>query len=333
MHDSNIEIYKASSGETEISVRLENETVWLSLNQLSELFQRDESVISRHINNIYKEKELLRKATVAKYATVQTEGNRKIERNIEHFNLDVIISVGYRIKSKRGTQFRIWANKIIKEYLVKGFSINEKKLIQQNERLKELQGSVKILGEVLDYKELSSDESIGLLKLISDYSYALDILDQYDYQSLEIDQTSGKETYQLKYKEAIEQIRIAREAYGNSVLFGKEKDKSFRSSISTIYQTFEGKDLYPSIEEKAANLLFFITKNHSFTDGNKRIAAFLFLYFLQKNRILFDEFGRKRIADNALVALTLMIAVSKPEEKETIIKVIVNLINKRNYAR
>jgi len=333
MHESNIEIYKASSGETEISVRLENETVWLSLNQLSELFQRDKSVISRHINNIYKEKELLRKATVAKYATVQTEGNRKIERNIEHFNLDVIISVGYRVKSKRGTQFRIWANKIIKEYLVKGFSINEKKLTQQNERLKELQNSVKILGEVLDYKELSSDESTGLLKLISDYSYALDILDQYDYQSLEIDQTSGKETYQLKYKEAIEQIRIARKAYGNSELFGKEKDKSFSSSISTIYQTFEGKDLYPSIEEKAANLLYFITKNHSFNDGNKRIAAFLFLYFLEKNRILFDEFGRKRIADNALVALTLMIAVSKPEEKETIIKVIVNLINKKNNAR
>lgn len=333
MHESNIEIYKASSGETEISVRLENETVWLNLNQLSELFQRDKSVISRHITNIYKEKELNRKATVAKYATVQTEGNRKIERNIEHFNLDVIISVGYRIKSQRGTQFRIWANKIIKEYLVKGFSINEKRIIQQNEKLRELQDSVKILGEVLDYKELSSDESIGLLKLITDYSYALDILDQYDYQKLEIDQTSGKETFQLTYDEAIEQIRIARQAFENSELFGKEKDKSFRSSISTIYQTFEGKDLYPSIEEKAANLLYFITKNHSFTDGNKRIAAFLFLYFLEKNRILFDEFGRKRIADNALVALTLMIAVSKPEEKETIIKVIVNLINKKNNAR
>lgn len=333
MHESNIEIYKVSSGETEISVRLENETVWLNLNQLSELFQRDKSVISRHISNIYKEKELNKKATVAKYATVQTEGNRKIERNIEHFNLDVIISVGYRIKSQRGIQFRIWANKIIKDYLVKGFSINEKRLALQNEKLRDLQDSVKILGEVLDYKELSSDESIGLLKLITEYSYALDILDQYDYQKLEIDQTSGKETYQLTYKEAIEKIKIASQAFGNSEYFGKEKDKSFSSSISTIYQTFEGKDLYPSIEEKAANLLYFITKNHSFIDGNKRIAAFLFLYFLEKNRILFDEFGRKRIADNALVALTLMIAVSKPEEKETIIKVIVNLINKKNNAR
>ncbi|HPV57043.1 MAG TPA: Fic family protein, partial [Tenuifilaceae bacterium] len=180
------------------------------------------------------------------------------------------------------------------------------------------------------YKPLTNDESIGLLKIISDYAYALDVLDQYDYQKLEINNTSGKEIYKLTYEEAINQNKLAKKAYGNSELFGNEKDKSFKSSLTTIYQTFDGVDLYPSIEEKAANLLYFITKNHSFSDGNKRIAAFLFLYFLERNGILFDEFGNKRIADNTLVALTLMIAVSRPEEKETMTKVVVNLINKNN---
>jgi prophage maintenance system killer protein len=230
----------------------------------------------------------------------------------------------------RGTQFRIWANQIIKEYLIKGYSLNQKRLEQKKEQLQELQHSVKILGKVLSYKTLSNDESVGLLKIISDYAYALDILDQYDYQRLEIKDTSGKETYQLTYDEAIKQIRIAKNAHGNSDLFGREKDDSFRSSVSTIYQTFGGQDLYPSIEEKASHLLYFITKNHSFSDGNKRIAAFLFLYFLERNGILFDKNGNKRIADNTLVALTLMIAVSRPDEKDTMTKVIVNLINRNN---
>ncbi|MCF8297032.1 MAG: virulence RhuM family protein [Saprospiraceae bacterium] len=330
MNNSQIEIYQLENGKTEIKVQLENESVWLSLNQMVDLFDRDKSVISRHLNNVFKENELSKEATVAKIATVQYEGERKVERIIEHFNLDVIISVGYRIKSQRGTQFRIWANKVLKEYLIKGYSLNEKRLTQQNEQLKELQESVKMLGSVLNYKALTNDESVGLLKIISDYAYALDILDQYDYQRLEIKDTSGKEIYQLTYEEAISQIKLVKKAQGNSDLFGREKDESFKSSISTIYQTFEGIDLYPSIEEKAANLLYFITKNHSFTDGNKRIAAFLFLYFLEKNKILFDKKGNKRIADNTLVALTLMIAVSKPDEKDIMTKVIVNLINKNN---
>jgi len=330
MKNSNLRIYQTEDGKTEINVHLEKETVWLNLNQMVDLFERDKSVISRHINNIFKEEELYRKSTVAKYATVQNEGGREVERNIEYFNLDVIISVGYRIKSSRGTQFRIWANKVLKEYLIKGYTINEKRLTQQKEQLKELQESVKILGNVLNYKTLTNDESTGLLKIISDYAYALDILDQYDYQKLEINNTSGKEAYQLTYEEAIKQIKIAREAHGNSDLFGREKDNSFKSSISTIYQTFDEKDLYPSIEEKAANLLYLVTKNHSFTDGNKRIAAFIFLYFLEKNGILYNRNGIKRIADNALVALTLMIAVSKPEEKEIMTRVIVNLINENN---
>lgn len=327
MKDSNIEIYQLEDGKTEINVQLEKETVWLNLNQIVDLFERDKSVISRHINNIFKEKELDKNSVVAKNATTAADGKTY---QVDYYNLDVIISVGYRVKSKRGTQFRIWANQIIKEYLIKGYSLNEKKLKQKTKQLEELQNSVKILGKILKQKALSNDESFGLLKIISDYAYALDILDQYDYQSLEIKDTSGRGIYQLTYKEAIAQISLAKKAHGNSNLFGREKDASFQSSISTIYQTFEGKDLYPSIEEKAANLLYFITKNHSFTDGNKRIAAFLFLYFLERNGVLFDKNGNKRIADNTLVALTLMIAVSRPDEKEVMTKVIVNLINKNN---
>jgi len=324
MEKSEIKIYKTDEGKTSIEVKLEKETVWLNLNQISNLFERDKSVISRHINNIFKEGELEKVSTVAKYATVQKEGKRKIVRDIDFFNLDVIISVGYRIKSKRGTQFRIWANQILKDYLIKGYVINQQRLEKQIEQFNKLKETIKILGNTLEYKELSNNESKGLLKIISDYSYALEILDQYDYQTLKIEKTSKKEIYRLTYEEAIKQIEFVKKTYGNSELFGHEKDNSFKSSISTIYQTFDGIDLYSSIEEKAANLLYFIVKNHSFSDGNKRIAAFIFLYFLEKNDFLFSENGKKRIADNALVALTLMIAVSKPEEKDTMIKVVVN---------
>ena len=327
MNNSNIEIYLSEDGQTELNVQLDRETVWLNLNQIVKLFERDKSVVSRHISNIFKENELDKNSVVAKNATTAADGKTY---QVDYFNLDVIISIGYRIKSKRGTRFRIWANKILKEYLIKGYTLNEKRLEQKTEQLKELQESVKILGKVLNYKSLSNDESVGLLKIISDYAYALEILDQYDYQKLEIKDTSGKETYQLTQEEAKKQIELAKRTHGNSGLFGLEKDKSFRSSVATIYQTFNGVDLYPSIEEKAANLLYLVTKNHSFSDGNKRIAAFLFLYFLERNRILFDKTGNKRIADNTLVALTLMIAVSKPEEKDTMTKVIVNLINKKN---
>lgn len=247
MSNSNIEIYQLDNGKTEINVQLDSETVWLNLNQMVELFGRDKSVISRHISNIFKENELEKKSVVAKNATTASDG--KVYQ-VDFYNLDVIISIGYRIKSQRGTQFRIWANKILKEYLIKGYSINEKRLEQKTEQLKELQNSVKILGSVLNYKTLSNDESVGLLKIISDYAYALDILDQYDYQSLQIINTSGKETYQLTYDEAIQQIQNVKKAYGNSELFGHEKDDSFKSSTATIYQTFDGIDLYPSIEEK-----------------------------------------------------------------------------------
>ena len=248
-----IEIFKSDDGSTEIEVRVDNDTVWLNQYQISDLFLTDRTSIGRHISNIYKTKELDEKSTSAKIAQVQKEGKRTVNRHVGIYNLDVILSIGYRVNSDRGRQFRIWTNKILSDYLLKGYALNDRKLKEQNEQLNELKQSVKILGEVLNYKTLTNDESTGLLKIISDYAYALDVLDQYDYQRLEITNTSGKETFQLTYEEAMTQIRIAKKAHGNSDLFGHEKDDSFRSSVSTIYQTFSGQDLYPSIEEKAAN--------------------------------------------------------------------------------
>ncbi len=330
MTESEIKIYQTEDGQTKIDVKFDNETVWLTQKQMAQLFDKDSDTIGLHLKNIYQSGELDELSTTGESSVVQQEGKRQVKRKIKLYNLDSIISVGYRVNSKRGIQFRIWASRIIKEYLLKGFVIDNRRLIQQNSQLKELQTSVKILGESMKFKKLTDDESVGLLNIITKYAYALEILDQYDYQNLEINNTSGKELYQLTYDEAMAQIMLVKKIHGNSDLFGNEKDDSFKSSISTIYQTFNGIDLYPSIEEKAANLLYFITKNHSFSDGNKRIAAFLFLYFLERNGILFDDRGNKRIADNTLVALTLMIAVSKPEEKDTMAKVIVNLINKNN---
>lgn len=332
MSSSQIEIFQVENGKTEIHVKLDNDTVWLSQKQMSELFDKDSDTIGLHIKNIFESLELEEASTTGEFSVVQQEGKRKVRRNIRFYNLDVIISVGYRINSKRGIQFRKWANGVLKDYLVKGFALNERRLEKQNQQLKELQASVMILGNVLKNNELSGNESQGLLKIITEYAYAFDILDQYDYQTLKVDETTGKEIFRLTYDDAIRQIQIVKEKFGDSKLVGREKDNSFKSSVSAIYQTFEGKDLYPGIEEKAAHLLYFVTKNHSFTDGNKRIAAFLFLYFLERNGILYSSNGQKRIADNALVALTLMIAVSKPEEKDTMVKVIANLINRKNQA-
>ena len=329
MTKSEILIYISEDKSNEIQVRLEGDTIWLSQRQMSELFEKDSDTIGLHLKNIYNSGELEEGSTTEEYSVVQTEGQRQVRRKIKLYNLDAIISVGYRVNSIRGTQFRMWANKVLRDYLVKGYSVNQSLLEKKNEKLKELQEAVRIIRDSVGTKELTNEESRGLLDIVADYSYALDILDQYDYQTLRISDTTLGETYHLSYEEAIEKIRNVRKAYGNSELFGREKDESLKSSIGTIYQTFGGKDLYPSVEEKAANLLYFVTKNHSFSDGNKRIAAFLFLYFLDRNGILYDESGRKRIADNALVALTLMIAISKPEEKETMVSIIVNLINKR----
>ncbi|MEX6686294.1 RhuM family protein [Danxiaibacter flavus] len=317
-------IYKAPDGEARLDVRLEDETVWLTQSQMVDLFERDRTVITKHINNIFKEGELVEKSNVHFLHIANSD------RPVKLYNLDVIISVGYRIKSQRGTQFRIWANKILKDYLVKGYSVNEKRLQEQSRQLEELKHTVKLLANVMANKDLNSDEATGLLNVITDYTYALDVLDKYDHQILEIRDTTSRELFKITYAEAIKAINGLRDKFGGSTLFGNEKDESFQSSLGAIYQTFDGNDVYPSIEEKAANLLYFVVKNHSFSDGNKRIAAFLFVWFLEKNKILYGADGSKRIGDNALVALTLMIAESKPDQKDMIVKVVVNLINQKN---
>lgn len=323
-------IYQTKDGNTSIDVKIERDTIWLNQHQLTDLFKTDRTSLVKHIKNIYKTGELEEISTCAKFAQVQNEGIRTVKREITHYNLDLIISVGYRVNSKQGTQFRIWANQILKEYLINGYAINEKKIREQQEQLNNLKKTVTLLSNVLESKELTSDEATGLLKVVTDYAYALDILDKYDHQQLTIEGTTLQELFVIDYPEAMQAIYDLKDKFGGSSLFGNEKDDSFKGSIATIYQTFDSIDLYPSVEEKAANLLYFVVKNHSFSDGNKRIAAYLFVWFLEKNNILYRIDGSKRIADNALVALTLMIAESKSEEKEMMVKVIVNLINTNN---
>ena len=274
---SEVVIYKSPQGDTVLDVKLDEDTVWLSQIQLANLFKTTKQNVSLHINNIYKEKELVRNSTVKKYLTVQKEGKREVERNIEHFNLDVIISVGYRVKSKRGTQFRIWANKVLKEYLVKGYALNEKRLKEQNEKVKELEKSLEVFKRVAESHQLKQDEFSGILKVISDYTYALDVLDKYDHKKLKIGEVEKREEYQISYKNSLKMIKELQKKFGGSDLFEKEKDNTFKSTIGTLYQTFNKKELYPSIEEKAAMLLYLTIKNHSFIDGNKRIAAALFI--------------------------------------------------------
>jgi prophage maintenance system killer protein len=329
MSTGQIIIYQTEDGQARLDVRLEQETIWLNLNQIALLFERDKSVVSRHIRNAYREGELAEPATVAKFATVQTEGERTVERLIEFYNLDVIISVGYRVKSIRGAQFRIWATQVLKEHIIKGYTVNEKRLRDENARLKELQETVDLLGRIIDQRQLAGQEAEGLLKVVADYSQALKLLDDYDYSRLAIGDVTKQTHFIITYEAA--RSAIDNLAAGiNSTLFGREKDDSFKGSIGAIYQTFDGKEIYPSIEEKAAHLLYFVVKNHSFVDGNKRIAASLFLWFLDANGILYRNNGGKRIGDNALVALTLMIAESRSEDKDVIIKVVVNLINRKN---
>ena len=321
-------IYRAEDNTVQLDVRMENETVWLNLNQMAMLFDRDKSVISRHIRDVFRERELSKEATVAKNATVQIEGGRAIVRQMDYYNLDVIISVGYRVKSQRGVQFRQWANKILKDYLVKGYAINEK---LRREQLSDLRQLVQIVGRTMQSKSVESeDETQAIFDVVLDYTYALDTLDNYDYERLTVKETTPEARFHATYENAMQTIAALREKFGGSTLFGNEKDDSFKSSIGQIYQTFGGKDLYPSVEEKAAMLLYLVTKNHSFSDGNKRIAATLFLWFLNNNGILYRKDGTKRLADNTLVALTLMIAESRTEEKDTMVKVVVNLINQKN---
>ena len=330
MEENQIVIYQTDDGQTAIDVRLENEMIWLTREQIAVLFDRDYKTISKHINNALKE-ELAGLVVVAKFANTTQHGaiaGKTQTHNKEYFNLEVITSVGYRVKSHRGVQFRQWANQVLKEYLMKGYVVNER---IRKKQIGELRQLVQMLGRTIQNQPLlKTDENQALFDIVVDYTYALDTLDDYDYQRLGVKETTQEEKFQATYDNAIQAIAALREKFGGSTLFGNEKDDSFKSSIGQIYQTFGGNDLYPSVEEKAAMLLYLVTKNHSFSDGNKRIAATLFLWFLNNNGILYREDGSKRIADNTLVALTLMIAESKPEEKDVMVKVVVNLINQKN---
>jgi prophage maintenance system killer protein len=330
VEENQIIIYKDENNAIQLDVKLKDGMIWVTRQQLATLFARDYKTISKHINNALRE-ELADEVVVAKFANTTQHGaieGMTQTHEIDYFNLEMVTSVGYRVKSKRGVQFRKWANRILKDYLVKGYAVNQR---IHSEQIGELRQLVGMLGRTIQGQPLlSTDETNALFEVVTDYTYALDTLDNYDYERLTIDKTTKEEPFHATYENAMEEIRLLRDKFGGSVLFGNEKDDSFKSSIGQIYQTFGGEELYPSVEEKAAMLLYLVTKNHSFSDGNKRIAATLFLWFLNNNRILYRKDGSKRLADNTLVALTLMIAESKTEEKDVMVKVVVNLINQQN---
>ena len=326
--ENQIEIFKTKDNQTEVKVRFENETLWLDAHMIASLFTVNRPAIVKHIQNIYKSEELQEVATCSILEQVAADGKL---RKMKLYNLDVILSVGYRVNSKSATQFRQWATQRLKDYLVKGYSLNEKRLKELNYKYSDLQQAIKLAANAGNIESLTSTEAKGILGVIEQYAYALETLDKYDHQKLTIDsETSDEEVQKLSYEEGIKQIIIWRDFQKAGALFGNEKDESFKSSLETIYQTFDGIDLYPSLEEKAANLLYFVVKNHSFSDGNKRIAAGLFIYFLDLNNKLYTKEGNKRIGDNALVAITIMIAESKSDEKGMMIKLVVNLINNNN---
>jgi len=302
-----------------VEVRLEKDTVWLTQKDMAELFDTERSAITKHIRNIFISKELEEKSNVQKMHIPNSD------KPVQFYNLDIIISVGYRVNSMRGTQFRIWATNVLRKHLVDGYTINEKRLKVAEYKYQELQKSLKLLGNVVHLDNIS-DETKGLIQVISQYSRALDILDDYDHQRLSVPKGTKRIKFELTYEEARKIIEAMKKKFKDSALVGQEKDKSFKSSIGAVYQTFGGQDLYPTVEDKAAHLLYFVTKNHSFVDGNKRIAAALFICFLRGNRILLHKDGSKRIDDNALVALTLMIAASKPSDKDAMIKVVLNVL-------
>ena len=319
-------IYQSEDGKTQLDVKLEKETVWLTQKQIAELFGTKRPAISKHLKNIYTSEELTEESTCSILEHMGNDGRQSY--NTKYYNLDAILSVGYRVNSKNATRFRQWANSVLKQYLVKGYAINEN---IRKHQIAELRQLIQVLGRAIQQQPTkTTDESNALFDVVVDYTYALDTLDNYDYQRLHIAKTTKEEQFHATYENAMHEIDMLRQKFGGSVLFGNEKDDSFRSSIGQIYQTFDGTELYPSVEEKAAMLLYLVTKNHSFSDGNKRIAATLFLWFMNNNAILYRPDGTKRIADNTLVALTLMIAESKTEEKDIMVKVVVNLINQAN---
>ena len=328
---NDIVIYQSEDGLVRMEALVDpaGETIWATQKAMASLFGVTTAAINQHLKNIFDDQELQEEATIKKNLIVRLEGNRKVSRNVLMYNLDAILSVGYRISSKQATQFRIWASRILKQYMLKGYVVNHNAVTEQ--KYEDLKQAMGLLEHVFNKEQLlSSDQVTDLFDVIRDYTYALDTLDAYDYQSLKIADTTSPERFHATYENAMEAIKSLKTKFGGSDLFGVEKDASFHSSIGQIYQTWDGKDLYPSIEEKAAMLLYLVVKNHSFVDGNKRIAATLFLWFMQNNGILYRQDGTKRISDASLVALTLMIAESHTDEMDTMVKVVVSLINRKN---
>ena len=319
---NNIEIFRTTDSEVEVRVQFQDDTFWLTLNQISDLFERDKSVISRHLKNIYNEGELDARSTVAKNATVQHEGERAVERNIEFYNLDAIISVGYRVNSKRGTQFRQWATQRLKDYLVQGYAINESRLKQKQQEVEYLKTGIRILSRAIESQQ--DDANIESLRL---FAKGLELLDDYDHEELD---KAGKTIKETIFPKVTDYLAIVKEMQSDfqSDVFAKPKDNSFESSVNQIAQCFSDCELYPSLEEKAATLLYLIVKNHSFVDGNKRIAAACFLYFLQSNDALIQENGTPIISNDALATLTLFVASSKTEEMNTVKNLIISVLNR-----
>lgn len=315
-----IEIYKSKTGETQVEVRFEHDTVWLNLNQIAQLFGRDKSVISRHLSAVFRDNELDRHSVVAKNATTALDGKTY---QVDFYNLDAILSVGYRVNSKQGTQFRIWATQRLRDYLVEGISINKK-------RLQELEKIVEVISKTTIDQTHDLAEAKGLLHILNHYTKSFILLNQFDSASLPLQNLNGVVTYQIEYDEAVQAIEILKseliQKNEATPLFGNQKDKSFKGILRSILQTFDGNYLYPTIEEQSAHLLYFVIKNHPFSDGNKRIGAFLFVWFLEKNSHLLKHDGERKINDNALTALALLVAQSNPEDKELMIRLICNLI-------
>jgi len=322
-----IVIYSAPDGSIQTDVRLESDTLWLTQYQLEKLFETDRTSVVKHIRNILDTDELEETATCAKFTQVRQEGSRTVRREILHYNLDMILSVGYRVNSKRGTQFRIWANRILKEHLVNGYTINQKRLMEQQSRLRELKESISLVERSLLSEVKNIEEARTIIKVLADFASGLAILDDYDHETLETKGKSPAEAVKIGMDEFLKVVETMRGDF-DSDIFGQQKDNSFDSSVSQMYQSFGGKDLYPSIEHKAAMLLYLVIKNHSFVDGNKRIAAALFLYFLERNGLLYRAEGKRIISNDGLATLTLLIAVSKPEEMGTMIKIIMTILNR-----
>jgi death-on-curing family protein len=326
--ESQVEIYQTKDKQAEIAVKFEQETVWLTQQQMASLFGQTKQNISLHINNCFKDKEFDKKSVVKDYLTTASDGK---QYKTSHYNLDVIISVGYRVKSKRGTQFRQWATQKLKELLVKGYILRPARLQELEQSMQQLEATVKQIQLVGNSEQLTLVEAKGLLEIISNYTQSFVLLNQFDSGNLSVQRLNENVTYEIRYEEAVSAIaelkRQLIEKKEASELFGNQKDDSFAGILGNIVQSFGGEYLYKSIEEQAAHLLYFIIKNHPFNDGNKRIAAFLFIWFLEKNKHRFKKSGELKINDNALVALALLVAQSNPSDKETMIKLVINLIN------